>query len=171
MAQGTCEYVGCDRALYRADLCQGHSWQKYNKGSLTPLRAYVRKDTAPKEPCVLPVCEKSSCHGSPLCKDHRAIARQYALSDDDYAAMYLLGCQVCERSDVSLSVDHDHSCCAESKHSCGKCVRGLLCSDCNFLIGWLDKVPLDRSKVISNIAWYYEDYALWGAQEKAATGV
>lgn len=47
-------------------------------------------------------------------------------------------CAVCERPEaliirgkvVNLGVDHDHACCP-GKRSCGKCVKGLLCSTCN----------------------------------------
>ncbi len=41
-------------------------------------------------------------------------------------------CAICYTSfDVKpLNVDHDHKCCSGPR-SCGKCVRGLLCNDCN----------------------------------------
>jgi hypothetical protein len=31
-------------------------------------------------------------------------------------------------------VDHDHACC-DGPTSCGKCVRGFICSKCNRLLG------------------------------------
>lgn len=37
-------------------------------------------------------------------------------------------------SDKKLAVDHDHACCPE-KFSCGKCIRGIICSECNLALG------------------------------------
>lgn len=36
----------------------------------------------------------------------------------------------------NLALDHDHACCPNS-HSCGSCLRGLLCVRCNSGIGYL----------------------------------
>lgn len=40
-----------------------------------------------------------------------------------------------------MHIDHDHSCCP-GKGSCGKCVRGILCRNCNVGLGFLkDSIP------------------------------
>lgn len=77
---------------------------------------------------------------SPLLSRIRLIQRygltleQYhqMLEDQDYA------CKICKLDEATyrkrLSIDHDHSCCPGDK-SCGKCVRGLLCSNCNMALG------------------------------------
>jgi hypothetical protein len=50
-------------------------------------------------------------------------------------------CAVCQqecKTTRGLAVDHDHKCCPGNK-SCGKCIRGLLCSNCNRAIGMLQE--------------------------------
>ncbi|WP_373458705.1 endonuclease domain-containing protein [Pseudarthrobacter sulfonivorans] len=48
-------------------------------------------------------------------------------------------CGSCRRSGVRLMIDHDHACCPSVK-SCGQCVRGYLCHECNTSEGLL-KTP------------------------------
>lgn len=38
-------------------------------------------------------------------------------------------CKICRKKGY-LELDHAHSCCV-GKYSCGKCIRGLLCPQCN----------------------------------------
>jgi hypothetical protein len=42
-----------------------------------------------------------------------------------------------------LQVDHNHQCCDVKTKSCGECVRGLLCADCNINLSYLEKILKD----------------------------
>ena len=42
-----------------------------------------------------------------------------------------------------LQVDHDHKCCDLHTKSCGKCLRGLLCADCNIRLAPLEALLKD----------------------------
>lgn len=68
------------------------------------------------------------------------VLKQYNITGDDYWALYEAQggkCYICQRATGAskfLSVDHDHACCP-GPVSCGKCVRGLLCSVDNSMLG------------------------------------
>lgn len=46
----------------------------------------------------------------------------------------------CEPDGKDFAVDHDHRCCP-GKKTCGKCIRSLLCENCNRAIGQLQDDP------------------------------
>lgn len=80
------------------------------------------------------------------CDRSARLLRQYGVDADWYDAKLVEqdgGCAICERSPgvTALHIDHDHSCCPTRKKSCGKCLRGLLCEDCNRAIGMLNDSP------------------------------
>jgi len=75
-------------------------------------------------------------------------------------------CFICKRDQSefskALSVDHNHSCCP-GKESCGKCVRGLLCDLCNYLIGYCN----DNTKTLVEAIKYIEKYKLIPGEKSA----
>lgn len=66
-------------------------------------------------------------------------------------------CEICKcppsQGRSLLSVDHDHRCCPKGG-SCGKCVRGLLCEDCNKAIGILK----ENKDVLRSAILYLDKY-------------
>lgn len=65
---------------------------------------------------------------------------KYNITPADYEALLLSQngvCAICQqecKTTKFLAIDHDHKCCPGDK-SCGKCIRGLLCANCNGAIG------------------------------------
>lgn len=65
--------------------------------------------------------------------------KRFSMTIDDFNIMFESQngvCAICRKAEDGrrLSIDHDHSCCPGRK-SCGKCVRSLLCNNCNNGIG------------------------------------
>lgn len=68
------------------------------------------------------------------------VSKKYSLSASQMDSMLIDQCGLCACCSIQMRsvnephIDHDHSCC-DSKKSCGKCVRGLLCASCNHMLG------------------------------------
>lgn len=87
----------------------------------------------------------------------------YNLQPSDIAGMLSAQgslCAICPRTLTveTLAVDHDHACCP-GKRSCGKCVRGLLCSNCNTGIGLLQDDPTILRKAAEYVSVQLLRYA------------
>lgn len=75
------------------------------------------------------------------CKRELDLLRLFNITSAQYEEMAANGCMICGSFDPGngnehFCVDHDHNCC-RGKQSCGKCVRGVLCIQCNKAIGLL----------------------------------
>ena len=83
---------------------------------------------------------------------------RYGLTEDQYNKILEeqdYRCAICQRlfgGMVRAVIDHDHTCCAPRPYkrsrtgavvgvSCGKCVRGLLCTGCNSGLGMFEDAP------------------------------
>ena len=71
----------------------------------------------------------------------RKLARIYQTTPEKIDELMLVdACEICGRTDVKLSIDHDHA---------TDIVRGRLCSRCNFGVGCFDDSP-------QNLRWAAE---------------
>lgn len=138
--------------------------REYDQDEADATRVMPRKMKGTKIHCRK--CEKylpksSFWSNNTYCKEctvlvgHIGNLKKYGLTRDDYVDMEKSQngvCKICgepEKYKNRLSVDHDHSCCS-GPTSCGKCIRGLLCSNCNRVLGQVN----DNIEVLQKMIEY-----------------
>jgi hypothetical protein len=70
------------------------------------------------------------------------LASKYGLTPEAWESLFETQgrcCAICQTTESHRwSVDHDHSCCPDTK-TCGQCIRGILCFQCNLRMRALDE--------------------------------
>lgn len=138
--ENTCK--PCDSLLqkkYRADhvdRCRetGKLWRSRNKEKKAIAAKLWRIDNPEK--------------ANALIKKHRY--SRYGITEAIFLEMLNAQenkCKICNKEFLwtcrvsAPQIDHDHKCCPTSCKCCGKCIRGLLCQDCNRYLGRIKDNP------------------------------
>lgn len=112
-------------------------WEQRNREAVKRRRATLEgRDVARKASRATAATRKKQYHAA-------AIKKRYGISGADYWALYEFQqslCAICRKArgvTKRLAVDHDHhkGCAHDHKKGCANCIRGLLCSYCNILLG------------------------------------
>lgn len=130
--RGTCSVSGCGRPHDAKGYCKSHYSQVKRGKEPGTIRAWGIYQSG-EITCGVTWCEKPA-KSTGHCAAHATKIAKYNLSSEQ--ADYWLGIKACQAcgTTTKLCIDHDHSCCAGSG-SCGKCVRGVLCGNCNSALG------------------------------------
>lgn len=102
-----------------------------------------------------------------MCRNHYNRARKYAFASLDHMERIVrdLGseCAICktELTLATVHFDHDHACCPGADVSgaptCGRCLRGILCSGCNTALGAFKDDP----RMLMRAIRYLEGEPYW----------
>lgn len=129
-----CLISSCEEPHLALGYCNTHYQRMRTGGDMSnPIRRGYRGNT-----CVITGCD-SPVRSSAMCKGHYSTSFTYNLSSVQLMSIYEAGCSICGVMS-GVRIDHDHSCC-EYGGSCGTCVRGGLCSNCNTAIGLFKEDP------------------------------
>lgn len=145
-----CTVGVCSGPAIAKGLCASHYYRMKKWGD---VRSDLPVKKMPKRNLDDSLCALNSCQRAAwadnLCDEHfkhnQYLRTRYRLTVYEYRMMLDAQdgvCAICQSDNPGTAgengrfhVDHDHACCPRKSHSCGKCVRGLVCSNCNTALG------------------------------------
>jgi hypothetical protein len=159
--RGQCSIEGCGARLSKKNTlgrCEKHMLPRW-------VAAECAAEGCTKKLNVTNLIGFCGKHTNGYRRDARLL-QNYGITEAQYDAMLAAQggvCVVCGKPPKPggvgaarcLHVDHDHACCP-GKRSCGKCVRALLCQNCNNGLGHFSDDP----ELLRRAADYIEQYAV-----------
>lgn len=143
-----CPFPNCPQFIRCNGLCQSHNAQMRDKGVLSTV---LTQGEIKRPKCTVDGCELGIKSRKDVCARHSKTLRTYRITVEEYNEFLRAGCSIC-KSKESLVVDHDHNCCSREttgRHTCGKCVRGVLCDSCNRGLGLLGDQVEDLERALN----------------------
>lgn len=151
----TCAFRGCVQDVVARDLCRPHYEQQRAGKPLSEVRDPRRYDRNEDGFRMCRWCKRwlpDGCYSAnSKARDGLTIyckscvsTRHHGLLHEDVTRLLVgqLGlCELCDAQMRSPYVDHDHTCCAKT-YSCGRCVRALVCRNCNSALGLAKDDPV-----------------------------
>lgn len=97
--------------------------------------------------------------------------REYNLDRERFWEMYNAQggcCPTCREAvaEPDINVDHDHRCCP-GRTSCGKCIRGLLCRNCNVALGQIKDSAATAASMENYLLQWEDTFQLTPAEDPA----
>ena len=139
-----CQEEQCGRLVQTRGYCGRH----YNAA-----RKFNSLNQAETVVCPL---DGEAANRSGVCDRHYDIHRSFGWKGIAALMLYATdGCSICGDKERRPHIDHDHSCCGPTigkgatRRTCGQCVRGALCSQCNVGIGYFNDSVDKMQKAIA----------------------
>jgi hypothetical protein len=150
----SCSVDGCGRKHYAHGLCGPHNDRRRRTGSASPetpfrIRRKNLSDDKGRRFCFSCECwldVKSFYERQSACARCRQFAH-YRLTAVQWDALFeaqggrCASCASVNPGAQGWHTDHDRNCCPTSRKTCGACLRGILCGNCNTAIGLLSDDP------------------------------
>jgi hypothetical protein len=156
LALSGCKYPECpEPRLFRHQYCLTHAKSVdyvTRRGNLAPVQKVVCPRCGAEEFKQKQVRLPRSAAWEAFCRDCRAGSwlrhaplKMHRVPADLITRWLMQGralaCDICRRPFTQTRpplVDHDHAHCV--KHSCGECVRGIVCHQCNVRLGHIEQM-------------------------------